>query len=153
MAQSAESARERQLHPATTAHEVNAIVPKSWFQKFPWLHFDSDIGGVICFTCSKAARANLADMVRCADDAFTVKGFSNWKKAIEQFTAHQKTSTHAISHSNLNFLATGDDEAMAHDKTIECDTFSTMRHVPQRHRRYRFRKTNAEAVPIIAGVY
>ena len=22
---------------------------KSWFQKCPWLHFDSDIGGVICF--------------------------------------------------------------------------------------------------------
>ena len=78
-------------------------------QKFPWLHFDSDIGGVICFTCAKAARANLADMARCADDAFTVKGFSNWKKAIEKFTAHQKTSTHAISHSNLNFLATRDD--------------------------------------------
>ena len=82
---------------------------KSWFQKFPWLHFDSDIGGVICFTCAKAARANLADMARCADDAFTVKGFSNWKKAIEKFTAHQKTSTHAISHSNLNSLATRDD--------------------------------------------
>ena len=48
-------------------------------------------------------------MARCADDAFTVKGFSNWKKAIEKFTAHQKTSTHAISHSNLNFLATRDD--------------------------------------------
>ena len=82
---------------------------KSWFQKFPWLHFDSDIGGVICFTSAKAARANLADMARCADDAFTVKCFSNWKKAIEKFTAHQKTSTHVISHSNLNFLATRDD--------------------------------------------
>ena len=82
---------------------------KSWFQKFPWLHFHSDIGGVICFTCAKAARTNLADMARCADVAFTVKGFSNWKKAIEKFTAHQKTSTHAISHSNLNFLARRDD--------------------------------------------
>ena len=50
---------------------------KSWFQKFPWLHFDSDIGGVICFTCAKATCTNLADMARCADEAFTVKGFSN----------------------------------------------------------------------------
>ena len=48
-------------------------------------------------------------MACCVDDAFTVKGFSNWKKAIENFTAHQKTSTHAISQSNLKFLAKRDD--------------------------------------------
>ena len=48
---------------------------RAWFEMFPWLHFDAVLGGVLCFTCTKAERSDLADMARCADHTFTSKGF------------------------------------------------------------------------------
>ena len=79
---------------------------RAWFEMFPWLHFDAVLGGVLCFTCTKAERSDLADMARCADHTFTSKGFCNWKKAIEKFRSHEKTPAHLISHINLRFRAT-----------------------------------------------
>ena len=82
---------------------------RTWFESYPWLHFDADLGGVLCFTCAKAASLDLAGMARCSEETFISKGFFNWKKAIEKFKNHQKTSAHMISHSNLRFRSSSTD--------------------------------------------
>ena len=48
---------------------------RTWFESYPWLHFDADLGGVFCFTCAKAANLDLAGMARCSEDTFISKGF------------------------------------------------------------------------------
>ena len=67
---------------------------RTWFESYPWLHFDADLGGVLCFTCAKAASLDLAGMARCSEETFISKVFFKWKKAIEKFKNHQKTSAH-----------------------------------------------------------
>ncbi|XP_041369574.1 zinc finger MYM-type protein 1-like [Gigantopelta aegis] len=82
---------------------------RAWFDSFPWLHFDANVSGVLCFTCAKAACMDLAGMARYSEDTFVSKGFCNWKKAIEKFKIHEKTSAHMISHSNLKFRSFNND--------------------------------------------
>ncbi|XP_041374100.1 zinc finger MYM-type protein 1-like [Gigantopelta aegis] len=48
-------------------------------------------------------------MARSSEDTFVSKGFCNWKKAIEKFKIHEKTSAHMISHSNLKFRSSNND--------------------------------------------
>ena len=82
---------------------------RTWFESYPWLYFDADLGGVLCFTCDKAASFDLAGMARCSENTFISKGFFNWKKAIEKFQNQQKTSAHMISHGNLRFRSSNTD--------------------------------------------
>ncbi|XP_041379510.1 zinc finger MYM-type protein 1-like, partial [Gigantopelta aegis] len=37
---------------------------------------------------------------------FVVRGFTNWKKAIEKFDAHAKSNSHRLSLENINFHKT-----------------------------------------------
>jgi hypothetical protein len=66
-----------------------------WFQRFPWLHYALEVKGVICFHCSMAASKNLLGLASRSEDTFISSGFKNWRKAVEKFQAHEKSSTHA----------------------------------------------------------
>ena len=38
----------------------NVYSQKSWFEKYPWIHYyEPSLKLIVCFTCSKAARLNL----------------------------------------------------------------------------------------------
>ena len=62
------------------------------------MHYDEDKDAVFCFTCLKAAETNsLSVQSLIQGDAFTKKGFSNWKKACEKsrgFKKHQTSKAH-----------------------------------------------------------
>ena len=65
----------------------------SWYQKYPWLHYQEASDSVLCFHCRVAERQHLPG-VTLNRDAFITVGFTNWKKAIERFNKHEKTIAH-----------------------------------------------------------
>ena len=54
----------------------------------------------MCHICAIAKQDNLLDLAKRANDSFHSKGFKNWKKGIEKFDAHERSSTHRFALSN-----------------------------------------------------
>ncbi|KAM4053434.1 zinc finger MYM-type protein 1-like [Anomaloglossus baeobatrachus] len=69
----------------------------AWYTDFPWLHYNPQLKGVLCFTCGKAETMGLLGSTRRRDSVFTAVGFSNWKKAREKFGSHQKSKSHEFA--------------------------------------------------------
>ena len=78
---------------------------KTWFERFPWLHFDARIGRVLCHVCALAQKNKHLNLATKTDKAFLSKGFCNWKKAVEKFQNHAKSSTHKLAVSNELHIA------------------------------------------------
>jgi len=57
----------------------------------PWLEYSAALNAAFCFFCRAFYKPNIMD------NAFTCKGFNNWKKAIEKFKSHQKSNIHLES--------------------------------------------------------
>ena len=65
----------------------------SWYESFPWLHYDLE-KDVLCGTCvSQEKKGNLA-LSSEKEDAFLSTGCSNWKKALEKFRKHESSHCH-----------------------------------------------------------
>ena len=69
----------------------------SWFDRWPWLHYNECDDTVVCFTCKKASSENKLQWASNADAAFIERGFSNWKDACKKIDTHQKSKTHEES--------------------------------------------------------
>ncbi|XP_057290813.1 zinc finger MYM-type protein 1-like [Hydractinia symbiolongicarpus] len=70
-----------------------------WTKDFPWLHYAENAHAVVCFYChTQEKRGNLKDQTN-KDTAFTSKGFSNWKNALDSFRGHQSSSCHKTASS------------------------------------------------------
>ncbi|XP_022176471.1 zinc finger MYM-type protein 1-like [Myzus persicae] len=67
------------------------IFREIWFTQFKWLEYSVTLDSAFFFFCR--AFYKIGKM----DDAFTCKGYSNWKKAIEKFNNHQKSIMHLES--------------------------------------------------------
>ena len=65
----------------------------TWYQRYPWLHYQVASDTVLCFYCHVADKRNIPVSAN-KDAAFTTTGFSNWKKAIERFNKHEKSASH-----------------------------------------------------------
>jgi len=59
---------------------------KSWFVKYPWLHWNCR--SVVCFYCADISPKN------AKENAFISQGFCNWKKALEKFQEHERSNVH-----------------------------------------------------------
>ncbi|XP_022875334.1 uncharacterized protein LOC111393844 isoform X2 [Olea europaea var. sylvestris] len=76
----------------------------SWFTKFSWLEFSIENGSAFCFPCY------LFDSNTSKSEAFTVKGFQNWKKVNCDSKCPLKTheggcnSSHSIAVQKLKDL-------------------------------------------------
>jgi len=77
------------------------IFQSSWFKDFPWLHYSPQLQSVLCFHCAKADSLGYLKLASKPDGAFISTGFSNWKKAIEKFSAHESSHTHSYAVSQL----------------------------------------------------
>ncbi|XP_008183715.1 zinc finger MYM-type protein 5-like [Acyrthosiphon pisum] len=75
------------LYPLRNGRKFKEI----WFTQFKWLEYSVTLDSAFCFFCR--AFYKIGKM----DDAFTCKGYSNWKKAIEKFNNHQKSIMHLES--------------------------------------------------------
>ena len=47
-----------------------------------------------CFYCRFSTSRKLVTFSSKAEEAFTVTGFSNWKKAVQKFNEHEKVAMH-----------------------------------------------------------
>ena len=65
-----------------------------WFDKWPWLHWNSKDNNVKCHICCSAKIRGVLTFSKNADGAFIESGFCNWKKASEVFSHHEKSQTH-----------------------------------------------------------
>ena len=92
--------------PVQKLNQKQLTFQKSWFSKFPWLHYSTSLGSVLCHICMVAKNKNIIEISKCGDDAFCMKGFSNCKKAIEKFSAHEKSNFHRVAASNLKYVKT-----------------------------------------------
>ncbi|XP_039146840.1 zinc finger MYM-type protein 1-like [Dioscorea cayenensis subsp. rotundata] len=57
----------------------------AWFKQYPWLEYSVTKNSAYCFWCYlfTPSRGN-----QIREDAFTKKGFNNWKKSLEKFVKH-----------------------------------------------------------------
>jgi len=65
-----------------------------WFVRFQWLHYAAELQGVLCHVCARLSMNNQLGLSKCTEEAFTVAGFRNWKKAIEKFSDHENSHCH-----------------------------------------------------------
>ncbi len=62
----------------------------AWYEKYPWLSLPEKF----YVYCRFAQKHNLFIYSKKGDDAFSVKGFDNYKKAIEKFHVHDTSGSH-----------------------------------------------------------
>jgi len=89
------------LIPRQTAVKRMLSFQNTWYQKFPWLHYSSEVQGILCFHCAKAEERQLADLSKRRETVFSISGFRNWKKAIDRFGEHEKSQSHKFSVQQL----------------------------------------------------
>ena len=74
----------------------------SWFREHKWLTFCITRKKALCFYCHKAYSKGLITFSKKGDTTFITKGFDNWKKAKERFSAHKKTQIHKEAYFKCN---------------------------------------------------
>ncbi|CAM4732704.1 unnamed protein product [Leuciscus chuanchicus] len=67
----------------------------SWFTSREWLEYSVEADAAFCFSCRK-------HLISSSDSAFTVKGFSHWKHAVE---AGKGLNKHAASKEHMTSMA------------------------------------------------
>lgn len=65
-----------------------------WYKEYPWLHYSHAVKGILCFYCVKTYTVQKSIVSKKADPAFSSKGFTNWKNALERFERHQHSQSH-----------------------------------------------------------
>ena len=71
----------------------------AWYKMFPWIVYSIAVDAAFCYPCRKFLPINSGD----AETAFTIDGFRNWKKALEQNRGLKKHDT-CQSHNKANAL-------------------------------------------------
>ena len=65
----------------------------SWFDKWPWLHWNECLETVLCHVCMQAVKAGTLQAKTC-DQAFISRGFKNWNDATCVFRCHELSACH-----------------------------------------------------------
>lgn len=80
-----------------------------WSDKFKWVKYDSQLDKVFCSTCQMATESKLllptGSQNERAITAYVTEGFSNWKKALEKFALHEKSSVHKAATQGILSLS------------------------------------------------
>lgn len=70
---------------------------ESWFKSFSWLHYCSELKGVVCFYCFNAFSEQTSTLAKNTEQAFVSQGFRNWKHGPEAFERHTNSKAHNIA--------------------------------------------------------
>ena len=71
-----------------------AFLPE-WFKSFAWLHYVNEKDVVLCSICRSHNLSGHLKLSNKKDGAFLTDGFSNWKKTVKKFQAHEKSKCHS----------------------------------------------------------
>ena len=66
----------------------------TWYDKFPWITLCTAQKKVFCVYCRYAYKHKLFTFCKKGDEAFSMKGFDNYKKAVEKFRIHENSDSH-----------------------------------------------------------
>ena len=66
----------------------------AWYKKFKWITLCTTKKKIFCVYCRFAHKHKLFTFSKRGDDAFTIKGFDNFKKAVEKFRIHENSDSH-----------------------------------------------------------
>ena len=66
----------------------------AWYKRFPWITLCTTRKKTFCVYCRFAQRHKLFTFSKKGDVAFSVKGFDNYKKAVEKFRIHENSDSH-----------------------------------------------------------
>jgi len=83
---------------------------ESWFVRFKWLHYAAELQGVLCHVCAILSMKSQLGLSKCTEEAFTVCGFRNWKKAIEKFSDHENSHCHRQAMLQLAQMSSSDSQ-------------------------------------------
>lgn len=75
------------------SHVVFRSFQATWYDNYPWLHWDVKRERAFCYTCVKAARGKLL-LNSKTDAAFISSGFQNWKDGPRGFSKHEASDCH-----------------------------------------------------------
>lgn len=75
-----------------------------WYDKHEWLTLCTTKKKVFCVYCRYAHRHDLLTFSKKGEEAFTVNGFDNYKKASQKFRAHENSDLHLESKLKWNAL-------------------------------------------------
>lgn len=82
---------------------------RQWCNEFPWIHCDTNLNKVLCYTCCKAVQNKLLnESYHRSEGAFLVDGFSSWKRARDAFKSHEKSEIHRSAREILLNLSKKD---------------------------------------------
>ena len=66
----------------------------AWYKMFPWITLCITHKKIFCVYCRFAQRHKLFTFAKKGDVAFSVKGFDNFKKAVQKFRIHENSDSH-----------------------------------------------------------
>lgn len=76
----------------------------SWISRYQWIQYNKEADKAFCSLCRQANMQNLLLFSTKKEDTFIATGFSNWKKALEKFSAHEKSQCHREAATKLASL-------------------------------------------------
>ena len=79
-------------YPTKLQQGAKRSFQSSWYKEHDWLEYSQSLDAAFCFPCRLFSVPG-----SCPDKAFTVNGFSNWKKAMYKdggFVSHLKSDCH-----------------------------------------------------------
>ena len=76
-----------------------------WFKEYPWLHYDLQRKGVLCFVCIRAKQSGVIPSCIKMEPEFVSEGMSNWKKGTARFQFHEQSQYHKAAVSALLSLS------------------------------------------------
>ena len=65
----------------------------AWYEKFPWVTLCTAQKKVFCVYCRYPCKHKLFKFCKKGDEAFSLKGFNNYKKAVEKFRIHENSDS------------------------------------------------------------
>ena len=69
----------------------------SWYDRFQWLHWVPQLGGVLCLYCSNVYGMGMLTMTKNEQTSFLTYGYKDWKEATRAFPRHEVSSCHRES--------------------------------------------------------
>ena len=67
----------------------------SWFKNFSWLHYSKEKDSVFCIFCIRHKEKLTAE--HSIKEAYIMKGFNDWKKALEAFVDYQQSKARRVA--------------------------------------------------------
>ena len=77
-----------------TQGKQSRVFQKIWFADYKWLSFCTTCNVVFCYYCRTMTSQGKLTLSKKCDEAFSSRGYDNWKKAIEKFKEHEKSQGH-----------------------------------------------------------